>query len=71
MMRTVVIPARNESVGSAQIRAVAAQLNSTLDEVRELRDLLAAYAVDAFGAFPPEVDRYFQKHPEAAQEVAR
>ena len=71
-MRTVTIPAiaPGESVGSVQLRAVVAQLNAAVDELRDVRDLLAAYAVDAHGAFPAEVDRYFQRHPDAAKEVA-
>ena len=71
-MRTVTIPAiaPGESVGSVQLRAVVAQLNAAVDELRDVRDLLAAYAVDAHGAFPAEVDRYFQTHPDAVKEVA-
>jgi hypothetical protein len=58
-------PSPDEPVGSVTLRAVVAQLNAALDEVQVLRDLLSAYAVDSFGAFPAEVDLYFQQHPVA------
>lgn len=68
-LRVVDIPAMQpgEPVGSVQLRAVAAQLNAALNEVAEVRDLLAAYAVDEHGAFPAEVDRYFARIKEVAQ----
>jgi hypothetical protein len=69
-MRTVVIPAKDEGFEATQLRAVVAQLNAAIEEVKELRELLAAYAVDEYGSFPAEIDRYFQRHPETVQEVA-
>lgn len=67
-LRVVDIPAvmPGESVGGVQLRSVVAQLNAALDEVQELRDLLAGYAVDEFGAFPAEVDRYFARIKEVS-----
>ncbi len=43
-------------------KGVEERLGELQEELEECKYLLLLYGADQFGAFPPEVDRFFQRH---------
>ncbi len=62
-------PVKGEPIESVTEATTDMLLGAALEELKECRELLCLYALDVTGAFPAEVDLYFQRHPVADTEV--